>query len=74
MPGRGARKNKNSIGEMGSPCPLLLIILTGTEQVLPVITMAEELANSVLIILMKLEIRPISSKTEPIYDNSSLSK
>lgn len=39
-----------------------------------VITMAEGLAYSILIILMKLEPIPICSKTDQRYDHSSLSK
>jgi hypothetical protein len=44
LTGPGAPETtKNSRGEMGSPCLLLPVFLNGTEQVLPVITMAEGL-------------------------------
>lgn len=54
---------------MGSPCLLLLVILKRSEQLLAVITIAEELAYSILIILMS----PICSKTDQRYDHCSLS-
>ena len=51
---QGFIDNKNSKGEIGSPCLLPLVILNGAEQILPVTTMSEGLAYRMLIILMKL--------------------